>query len=247
MNKLKLSAIGLALTLGSMTAQADIVEMDLYVENDNGAFLDERTGLEWVDLDATISKSINTAVGLFSGFRVASRDEVLSLFDSIALMAGPDLDGPSAQPTASVQLSGNSWSAYNPIRALSDVLGHTKVPLANATYVTGWYQSDDLITPLNSAGTSIAKVHTYKGTSTRGVNLSWNTHTDIMNQNGWGADTNMGSTGVFLVSDGGNTLSSIGNPLLMINNANVAAAVSAPAALGFLSTLMLGFGFRRKS
>lgn len=57
---------------------------------------------------------------------------------------------------------------------------------------------------------------------------------------------------VYLVSDGGTTMSSINNPQLNINNPNapvnqVAADVSAPLALGVMGLLLLISGSRRKS
>jgi hypothetical protein len=54
--------------------------------------------------------------------------------------------------------------------------------------------------------------------------------------------------GVFLVSDGGTTLSSIENPSLNINNANAPInQVPLPTTLGLLGLAVSGMSFRRRS
>jgi hypothetical protein len=55
------------------------------------------------------------------------------------------------------------------------------------------------------------------------------------------------SLGVYLVSDGGTTLSSQMDPSINANNVNyVAADVSAPALLGLMGLGLLGFAARRR-
>jgi parallel beta-helix repeat protein len=56
------------------------------------------------------------------------------------------------------------------------------------------------------------------------------------------------SYGVYLVSDGGTTLSSQQDPSINANNANAPAAnVSAPVLLGLMSLGLFGFASRRSS
>jgi hypothetical protein len=51
--------------------------------------------------------------------------------------------------------------------------------------------------------------------------------------------------GVYLVSDGGTTLSLINDPSLNANNANAPASVPLPATAALLGLGLLGFGARR--
>jgi hypothetical protein len=52
--------------------------------------------------------------------------------------------------------------------------------------------------------------------------------------------------GVYLVSDGGTTQSSLNDPSLNANNANAPSSVPLPATAALLGLGLLGFGARRK-
>jgi hypothetical protein len=72
--------------------------------------------------------------------------------------------------------------------------------------------------------------------------IAFNSNWAVTNNTNYSND----AFGVYLVSDGGTTLSSINDPSLNANNANAPASVPLPATAALLGLGLLGFGARRK-
>jgi hypothetical protein len=79
-----------ALSAGANVTQAGFIETDLLAANDGLITLDTDTGLEWLDVTATVGLSVNDVLGGAGGwtdlgFRYAGSDELEQLFlDSAA-------------------------------------------------------------------------------------------------------------------------------------------------------------------
>lgn len=70
----------------STNANAEFVDGDYLKVNDSNVMMDTTTGLEWLSLTLTVDKSINNVSdlldsGSYSGFRLATEDEVVLMFD----------------------------------------------------------------------------------------------------------------------------------------------------------------------
>lgn len=82
----RLTLVGLALAIiGSTTAQAGLIELDLLAAGDGLITLDTDTGLQWLDVTATTGLSVNQVLGGVGGwtdlgFRYAGSDELEQLF-----------------------------------------------------------------------------------------------------------------------------------------------------------------------
>lgn len=80
-----LASLGLLLNAASVSAS--LFERDLYSTDDALLTYDTSTGLEWLDVNFTVSRSYNEisvefgAGGEFEGFRYASRTELLALLE----------------------------------------------------------------------------------------------------------------------------------------------------------------------
>lgn len=71
----------------SFSSQAELIQTDWKVENDNRVVFDNESGLEWLRLNETENKSINYVMsqlgegGLYEGWSLATYDQVSGLFD----------------------------------------------------------------------------------------------------------------------------------------------------------------------
>jgi hypothetical protein len=82
----------------SSPCNATLISADLNITGDGLLTFDDRTGLEWMDAPLSLNRSYNDLVGLdgsdefaiggdFEGFRLASTDEVMSLFvDTLGIL-----------------------------------------------------------------------------------------------------------------------------------------------------------------
>ena len=250
----------------SFVANASIVNIDWKTEGDNKAFLDTTTGLEWLDLTQSKGYSINGAKaelgsnGEFKGFRVATFEEVYGLFDTMKSETRKKVRSPTYRGellydfrwTSGGEMLGYTGSSCSGSKCtlyrramdyagyLLGVVGRTNTSSGNAHYTYGLAETSSGGTRLTSIGQQRVRgsaiylkhnMYTYDNTSYSNANY-----------------------GVYLVSDGGNTLSSKLNPELMINNLNApinnvsASSMSlVTASLALCSFLFAGMGFRRKS
>jgi hypothetical protein len=218
----------------SLPVSAGFVDTDVSVVGDKKATLHEETGLEWLKLDNTVGMSIDDvssaiqAGGILSGWRFALETEVSFMVDT--LLGNVPFNG-----RQNVMLSNaftNDSENFIFKMGLSNYL--TFGGGVDRAYSKGAY--------LNDAGERImsgtvrerryAKMTTmyfYDGLENASYNTSYSDST----------------TGVFLVSDGGLTLSSRNDPSLNINNSNAPINVSVPLSMAGFGLLSL-FCLRRK-
>jgi hypothetical protein len=216
-----------------MSANAELIATDWKTSGDTLATLDESTGIEWLDLTQTDGMSIDTAEGLlsstFAGWRLPTRSEVTQLMAN-------------AFPSKSSYLQGSrsgSW-AYddraldNKVDKFRSLFGTTNT---NSTYdySSGLFKND--------VGAPYAVL--YSGIADRKSDdrLTLNSNLNLSNNTNYAYDP----YGVYLVSNGGTTLSSINDPSLNANNANAPASVPLPATASLFGLGLLGFGARRKN
>lgn len=225
--KSMLMALSLVLPVLSYDANASFVHTDWKTAGDAQATLDSSTGLEWLKLNNTAGKSLATV-----------RAEIDTLYEGWRLPTEVEvmqlfrnLLGNNYAYVEGEAATQRNFVMPTEMRAIARAfLGDSG---GGTAY--GWYM-------LQSIPNSI-------GGSGLWINGHWYNWTYSLTQGG------RGGTGVFLVSDGGATLSSINNPNLNINNPNAPvnqggvtspADVSGVAGFGFLGLLLAGFGWMRK-
>jgi hypothetical protein len=204
--------------LSTGMANAGFVATDWKVSGDSKATLDESSGKEWLDLTETAYRSIN---------------QVSNLLDSDYL--GWRL------PTR-VEVNNLIQNMF-PLHTFNDGSSHAYNLPNNATYryllgslqygARGLYMNDEI----NERG---------------GTPVLWAS----IDSNGWvyedmdvssSLDYRRGDYGVWLVNDGGVTLTSINDPSININNANAPVNnVSAPISVGILALGLFGFATARR-
>lgn len=198
------------LTIFAMHAQAALVSTDWKVDGDKKAVLDTDSGIEWLRLEHTQGKSIESILpdllvgGEFAGWRLPTQAEVVAL---ITRQFGDDvLSIPQSTSNSSLTNKGFDIDA---VRNFATTMGGGYWGTGGYLYSGGYFKRDD-------------------GQQGRGGFIVYNGIT-AGNNNGWyfnptttKTSTITGSTlyAVYLVSDGGTTLSSINNPTLNINNPN---------------------------
>jgi hypothetical protein len=236
----------LVLCMGSLSVQAGVVQMDWLSAGDNKGFLDERTGLEWLDLSVTEAMSVDTVLaqtgvgGTYEGWRMADKAEVYSLFDTLTeyLLYQP---GPTSTTDTTAHSGGSS--AWSKTIAVVNVMGYTQTQ-SNLTKTAGVFQNPD-----NNGGYSVGQVYTSRGTTSYNAYLYWDQYTNYFDDGTWSSATALGDIGIYLVSDGGTTLSSQSDPTLNSNNPKAPindVNVTAPAYFSFGFLALAGGLLRRK-
>lgn len=242
----------LVATLLSSAAHAAFQSTDWKTSGDALATLDTDTGIEWLNLSQTDYKTVNMVLsemndgGLYYGWRLPTESEVVGLMNSFFSGFGPytgTLNGTTVTSySGPADSSGNLWPRLRDFHLLfgtNDSRGAWGWS-GSSRMTQGAYLDDDGVTV--RLGGAISYVdgggsgyYTLLG-GAGSYNTDWRDY--------------YGYSGVFLVSDGGLTLSSVANPSLNANNPNAPvnqppAPVSSPAL--FASGLvMLGLLFRRK-
>jgi hypothetical protein len=218
------------LALASMSASAQLISTDWKNTGDKLATLDESTGIEWLDLTQTDNMSIDTAEGLlssrFEGWRLPTRSEVTQLMVN-------------AFPSQASYMQGSGATVFNSSTTDNEAdnfrrLFGTTYAYSSYDYTRGMFKNDHggQYSVLNS-----------------GVNdRNYDDRITLYSNASWTNDTSYSSTllGVYLVSDGGTTQSSLNDPSLNANNANAPSSVPLPATAALLGLGLLGFGARRK-
>lgn len=221
----------------SSSASANFVATDWKNTGDGLATLDSHSGLEWLDITQTYNQSYNAVAARLqtdlAGWRFPTYEELVGLFSRVV---------PSVNPTAGLHPLVNSTAS--PIwqnAVLFNNLFATSLT-SNPRWVQALFEKDGVI---KMAGFYMSS------TSVQ--------YWSLENQYTFSRTNPISTKGVFLVSDGGVTLSSINNPDLNINNPSapvnnppepppVVTDVNSPAAVGLLLSLglmLLGIRVRR--
>lgn len=213
-----------SLLLIANTAQAGYVATDWLVAGDSRATLQEETGVEWLKLTETTGMSVNQVIaqtgtgGTFEGWRIPTAQEIVDYW--AGMFAGSSvLNNPQGSETAYSNYSAQAqqWVALSGAQTTSPI----------RSYGIG-YGLDGDVSFFGLSRTSITTRYRYAAYT-------------------YNEDDTSIYMGVFLVSDGGITLSSIDDPSLNVNNANAPINdVPVPFALG-AGLLLAGLLLRRKA
>lgn len=187
----------------SASSHAALSQADWTTEGDSKALIDTRTGFEWLDLTVTDGMSISsvlsetTSGGLFEGWRLPTITEVLGLLQTAfnrEFSTNQILDVPTAYGVLDNEFS----------RAIG--VNHTTGKTSSYTnYALGMVMDPSGV--VRYAGTSNVRYGMMKIYA--GISVASGS-----------ADTVAPEYGVFLVSDGGQTITSMRDPNLLINNPN---------------------------
>lgn len=227
MFKKLLIIVTLAAGLISTQASAAFVSTDWKSTGDKLAVLDKNTGIEWLSLDVTRGWSLTKALdetkdgGSLAGWRLPSFSEVQQMIMSF-------YSGTHANFNGQVQ-QGHKNDAFGQRNMLFKALFGSQTATSSVTTPTvGLFYRDD--------GTS-AVTGSY-------AHSTWNMSNFYGSASALIGAVNMS---VFLVSDGGVTLSSVNDPSLNINNPNAPInTVDVPAPVGLAAAALLIFGAFRK-
>jgi hypothetical protein len=218
------------IALASMSASAQLISTDWKSTGDKLATLDESTGIEWLDLTQTDGMSIDTAESLlssrFEGWRLPTRSEVTQLMVNAFPSQASFVQGSGSKGLTNT-------TTDNEADNFRLMFGTTQVSYGY-DYTRGLFKNDP------SGQYSVL----YSGVADRNSDDYVTLYSNLSQTN----DTSYSNTvfGVYLVSDGGTTQSSLNDPSLNANNANAPSSVPLPATAALLGLGLLGFGARRK-
>lgn len=238
-----LASAALMLSAIALPAQADLVETDWKVAGDSKVTLHEETGIEWLDLSVTDGMSMSQFAsamdpaamitsGQFEGFRIPTAEEVYHF-----MMAVTDYTYVNDFPTPGARVTKSYSESSDPVhRANYDnakrLLGETRP----GAYVSGYHLPYNH-PQQNASGRTAIQL----GGGNVMMKMADYSYSGFFNDQDY--------TGVFLVSDGGYTLSSINDPSInqMNPNAPVNQASNVPvAASGLLALLGIGASAARR-
>lgn len=242
------AAATIVTALTSIQTEASFVQTDWMTTGDKKAVLDTNTGLEWLRLDQTIGFSVNqnpTFYGAhFSGWRVATQSEVeqmyLNFFTNQYLHYGISGSTPSLTWD-------EAWASASPSRHY--------IPELLDLYLEFFGFSDNRdefsgrrSMGIHKCGTSSLNCHTgFRFYTTQGVDYASFVRGTRVSGNSAGGSI----YGIFYVSEGGATLSSIldptiNTPSLQNNQGGPTADVVSPAGLAAAGALLMFLGARRR-
>jgi hypothetical protein len=223
-------ALAIALISVSSMASADLVSTDWQVDGDELATLHEETGIEWLDLNLTAGMSMEDVAaemsvgGDYEGWRFPTASEVEGFlnyaFDGVVLNTS---SGTNAYPRTSTPQYVDFVNLVG--------LTYTQDSRAHAI---GQYEADD-------GSIDYGGVLGYTQSNEAFFRIGYS-DSSVTYSNGIAAG------GVYLVSDGGVTISSINNPELNAQNPNSPAALVPVPFVGMGAMVMsalLGGGLLR--
>jgi hypothetical protein len=223
MKSLNKILIASTIAFSSMGANADLIATDWKTTGDSLSTLDEATGIEWLDLTQTMGMSINQVEVLlgstFSGWRLPTRTEVSEMFYNYSPETSSIADNETYEQTT--KSNAKSFESYFGSENISD------------------YNIASLGMYLNTDKDSLGGYSVIYAGVTYGVNSYEVNGGYIMDSRDLSTVTSTKNSyvGVYLVSDGGTTLSSISDPSLNGNNINAPSSVPLPA-----TALLFGLG-----
>ena len=238
-------AAALALLVTSNMASAAYVSLDWQTEGDGLAFLDEDAGLEWLQLTQTDSMSLNEVLseleagGIFEGWRLATASEVSSLATEMTGYSTKQNINDQTENNESVtelyedfseafgwlytKTSGSSWDVHYDYRSYGLYLDGDNVLMSGVR----WRKN-----PQSSTETH------YSSYSYVDYDSSVTNYTTSFSDE---------SYGVFLVGDGGATLSTQKDMSLVANNPIHATSVPEPTGIALFGAGLLGLGVVKKT
>lgn len=232
--------------LFSSTAHADFVNIDWKEAGDNRAVVDTETGIEWLKLTETLGQTISDVVAKtsageeFDGWRIATQSEVAEMMVNMEVMTAQDISEgglygrsfrtnyenyiyPDRERDPNIQKWRSVFGTHEPSR-----LGYNT---AYSSLSYGRYY--------NTAGGIVEAGYDYYYTNPISSQDGKRYHRGQARNAVSANDTAAAHDGVFLVNDGGVTLSSIQDPSINANNPNAPTSVSVGGGVSAL-ILMLG-------
>lgn len=213
------------LALMSNVANAELIATDLNVIGDGLATLDSQSGLEWLDLSQTDNQSYASVQSqlntTYSGWRFPTELEVANLFKNTF---------------------GKAEDIYSREDSELFIAGMNFVTMMGETYFDQSYLYSRGVYKSNEGNYLWAGVQPIKDSAYDIVNIYFDKYVTSINSENH-------TRGVFLVSDGGTTLSSINNPELNINNDNAPinnGSANVPLSSSFTLMALALAGIRRK-
>jgi MYXO-CTERM domain-containing protein len=230
----KKTLIAATLLLSITSAQAAFVESDWKNAGDALATLDTITGIEWLDLTQTVNMSINDVEGftgegnIFGGWRLPTRVEVTQMM----INAFPSQ---ASRVSAGGQFAVINATTDNESDRFRALFGNVSTS-PTVDYNRGLFKNDpNQSSLLLRSGVFDQRKDDY---------IVLSSEKDVSGDYNYSAIT----FGVYLVSDGGTTISSIDDPSMNANNANAPVDnVSSPALLGLMGLGLFGFAARRRN
>ena len=207
-----------ALLTFSFASHAELVSTDWKTTGDELATLDTETGIEWLDLSETHELSIDNVVSMTSAGGKFEGWRLPTQAEVTVLFHTLFPAGISTGKLTSTEKYGADITSFY------ELFGYTSTD-ASRSY--GLYQRDN---------TSEVRMAGVSGSDTVFANYSHPLYSTSLSHQYYG---------VWLVSDGGDTISSIDDPSLNIMNPNSPYNVPL-AGSGALALLALGAGGRRK-
>lgn len=245
--KLLLSTSLLCALSVSGAAQADIVNLDWLAEGDNGAFLDETNGTEWLDLKKTLGMSIGEVEqqlgngGLYDGFRIATQADFLSLVDSIVVQITNGSDSMTTSSGWAVNLTNSSRAVHDRARPIINIMGTTQA--YSATQISsGFYKGNG--DTVYKGGVNAGNRYRSNGSLVYSTTVSHSGYSSTP----YTDNTSITTSGIYLVADGGATYSTQRDMTLVANNANAPTDAFAPLNLSGIGLAIMGLiGFRKRT
>jgi len=227
----------------ALNANAGFVSLDWKVEGDNKATLDEDTGLEWLKLSETDNLSVNNVKNLlestYAGWRLPTEFEVNQLLGNV-LPTFPFVDGDTGYSSSAYQSYASTWRS---------VMGTGRTYSTSAInqyydhyYSWGLYEASD--STIQLTGAYLRRYRTNNKTYWLGNIYDGYEHVN------YNPDYASANFSVFLVGDGGATLTTQNDLSLTQNNPNspynATTDVPEPAGILLLASGLFGLAMVKR-